>query len=175
MGALFQLLVFSLWKIYDSDRGILIFLWFTQHLYSLYVVSNLTIPFILCLCNDDCTTFTAQVYCTWKSTGEWEVWFVCCVAGPICVYHSMANPLTDCFNFRESVCKCVRQKADIYQSVKQISLNCGQVHLHTFLITLDWYQPLSLCKASTDMSSYLSACAYTNKHTHITHDAPGKQ
>lgn len=104
----------------------------------------------------------------WKSTGEWEVWFVCCVTGPICVYHSMANPLTDCFNFRESVFKCVRQRADIYRSVKQISLNCGQVHLHTFLISLDWYQPLSLCKASTDMSSYLCVCVYTNKHIHTS-------
>ncbi len=61
----------------------------------------------------------------------------------------------------ESLCAhvCVhamRQIADIYRGVKLISVNCGQVHLHTFLISLDWYQPLSPCKASTGMSSYLA-------------------
>lgn len=75
----------------------------------------------------------------------------------------MTNPLAS-FNFSEPecmpacvrVCVCMhamRQIADIYRGAKLISVNCGQVHLHTFLISLDWYQPLSPRKASTGMSS----------------------
>lgn len=85
---------------------------------------------------------------------EWAYLCVC-----ICVFlRGMTNPLTDCLNFSEPMCVCVRahamrQIADIYRGAKLISVNCGQVHLHTFLISLDWYQPLSPRKASTGMSS----------------------
>ncbi len=87
-------------------------------------------------------SLTCDFYCTA---------FKACLFVCICVFlHGMANPLTDCFHFREPACMRVsvcmhtmRQIADIYQGVKLISVNCGQVHLHTFLISLDRYQPLS--------------------------------
>ena len=63
----------------------------------------------------------------------------------------------------KTVCDATDTVADIYQGTKLISVNCGQVHLHTFLISLDWYQTLSIHKAST---GDVLVARYSNTHTH---------
>lgn len=58
----------------------------------------------------------------------------------------------------------MRQIADIYRAVKLISVNCGQVHLHTFLISLDWYQPLSP-RGALDRDVLVPRSVSTHSHT----------
>lgn len=72
---------------------------------------------------------------------------------------------SQCVCVNVCVCRATDTVADIYRGAKMISVNCGQVHLHTFLISLDWYQPLSPRQASTGMSSWFALYAHTNTHS----------
>lgn len=91
------------------------------------------------------------------------------------LYFGRKNPHACCYNFtehvrarafvRKIVCDATDTVADIYRGAKLISVNCGQVHLHTFLISLDWYQPLSPHKASTG-DVLVAGCVNTHTHTH---------
>lgn len=75
-------------------------------------------------------------------------------------------------SLRLSVCASDATDSWYLSGVKLISVNCGQVHLHTFLISLDCYQPLSPREASTGMSSYLAPQTHTHARETRAHNHP---